>query len=966
MDRRGEIMQNTILTNFVGGEISPKLLGRVDIPKYYQSCLTLENLLVMPQGGATRRPGTYYVTTSKTASKKVRLIPFEYSLDDVYILEFGDQYIRVYKDHARLGAPYEVAGSPPYLEAQLLEIQYVMIDQDMYLFHPSHAPRMLSRTGDTAWTVTTPTFMGWDLDTEKDITAMTAANPIVVTAAAHGYSNGNTVRIYGIKGMPEANYKIYKAAGVTTDTFQLTGVDGTSFTPYVSGGNVIKKDQIFDNANNYPSCVALYGNRMIVGATNNHPTRYWGCKIGDFLNMVIDTDDDDAFSYSIGAKKGTKIVWIAGKDGLCIGSNNEEYIVPGENGYLTPTNTLPYARTRHGSKNIQAELVNDAVLFFQRAGKRLREYIYSDEIASYHATDITVLADHITGDGVVEMALQTEPQTILWCVTAGGELIGLTYERQYGIVGWHRHPTDGTVESVAVIPTDNEDEIWISVLRSNSDSKRYIEYFKPRDWGTDQVNCFFVDSGITFDGGDGKNITGVAMIDRIDRGNCESTTPPMIFDETAPIVDNVTFGRAGAESGHTGTYSYKVTKTIASGTSGSVNLVDNVNTDDMHGMIAGNTYTLPIWVYVPSTGGPAYSEVILRFYDYDSGWEDNQSGILSGTDTWEQLTVTKTIRAGATGIKFSIYISSVAEDTEFFYVDDIELIEHTPTVTSAAHGFENDQIVKIRRVVGMVELNTTNDGYYMVKNKATDIFQLYHTDGTTPIDGTAFTAFDSGITGDTTRLSDQVTDVSTADIATLAVGMSISGSGIPSDTTITAIDTDSFTISDEATATAGDVSLTVTGHAQRVIKTMTGLDHLDDKTVDVLADGAAHPQKTVSSGSITLERYANKVHAGLNYESHLQPMELETRGKKVRIAKILIRFYETLGCKAGPDEDNLETLIFRKGSDPMDSPPPLFTGEKETPGWKGGYEDEGNVLIVQDQPLPLTVLALIAEMQTSE
>lgn len=797
-------MRNATLTNFLGGEISPKFLGRTDISKYYQSCLKLENLVLMNQGGATRRPGSYYVAKSKTASKKVRLIPFEYSTNTVYVLEFGHEYIRVFKDHAQLmgnGDPYEVTDDNVYTEAQLFEIQYVMIDQDMYSFHSGHAPRKLSRTGDTAWTMTTPTFMGWDPDTEKDITDMTAANPVVVTAAAHGYSNGDTVRIVAIKGMPEANCKIYKTAGVTTDTFQLTGVDGSSFTPYVSGGKVIKKDQIFDSANNYPSCVALYGNRMIVGATNNHPTRYWGCKIGDYTNMVIDADDDDAFSYSIGAKKGTKILWIAGKDGLCIGSNDGEYIVPGENGYLTPSNALPYARTRHGSKNIQAELVNDAVLFFQRAGKRLREYIYSDEIASYHATDLTVIADHITGDSVVEMALQTEPQTILWCVTTGGELIGLTYERQYGIVGWHRHPTDGTVESVAIIPTANEDEIWISVLRSDPDSKRYIEYFKPRDWGSDQADCFFVDSGITFDGGAAKNITGATQAE--------------------PVV-----------------------------------------------------------------------------------------------------------------------------------------------ITSAAHGFDDDQIVKIRKVGGMVELNTTNDGYYMVKNKAADTLELYHTDGTTQIDGTGFTAFDSGITGDTTRLSDQVTEVSAADIATLIVGMSISGSGIPAGATITAIDTDSFTISAEATATA-TVSLTVVGHAQRVIKTMTGLSHHNDKTIDVLADGAAHPQKKVSSGSITLERYANKIHAGLNYESPLQPMELETQGKKVRIAKLLIRFYETLGCKAGPDEDNLETLIFRKGSDPMDSPPPLFTGEIETPGWKGGSEDEGNVLIVQDQPLPMTILALIAEMQVS-
>ena len=796
-------MPKAILTTFMGGEISGKLAGSTGIAKYYQSCSVLENYLLMVPSGAERRPGSYYTATSKTASKKIRLIPFEYSTSINYILEFGDQYIRVYKDHAQVengGSPYEVSGSPPYLEAELFEINYRMIESEMYLFHPSHAPRKLTRTTDTSWALSTPTFTGWDPDTEKDITAMTAANPVVVTAAGHGYSNGDTIRIVGIKGMPEANCKIYKVAGAATDTFQLTGVNGTDFTPYVSGGKVIKKDQIFDSANNYPSCVAFYGNRMIVGATNNQPADYWGSKVWYCTDFVIDTDDDSAFHYSIGAKKGSRIMWIVGHDGLVIGSNIEEYVVPGEGGYLTPYNAMPYPRSAYGSKNIQAELVGDSVLFFQRAGKRLREYIYSNETAGYVATDLTAAADHITGSGIVEMALQTEPQTILWCVTSAGGLIGSTYERQYNFAGWHRHPTNGTVESVAVKPTANEDEIWISVLRSDPDSKRYIEYFKPRNYGTDQADCFFVDSGITFDGGSAKNITGAT--------------------QAKPVV-----------------------------------------------------------------------------------------------------------------------------------------------ITSAAHGFENDQIVKIRKVGGMIELNTTNDGYYMVKNKATDTLELYHTDGTTQIDGTGFTAFDSGITGDTTRLSDQVTEVSAADIATLIVGMSISGSGIPSGTTITEIDTASFTISNEATATAADVSLTVTGAAQRVIKTMTGLDHHDDETVAVLTDGAAHPDRTVSSGSISLDRYANVVHAGLEFDSKLHPMELETRGRKVRIANLLIRFYKSLGCKAGPDEDHLETIIFRKGSDPMDSPPPLFTGEKETPGWKGGYEEEGNVFITQDQPLPSVILALIAEMQ---
>ncbi|MBW2623128.1 MAG: hypothetical protein JRD68_09505, partial [Deltaproteobacteria bacterium] len=97
-------MPSHVITNFTAGEISEKMAGRVDFGKYYSGCRTLENMLVLPQGGATRRPGTVYAASVKDPNRRTRLIPFEFSDEQAYMLEFGDQYIRFYKDRGRLTA----------------------------------------------------------------------------------------------------------------------------------------------------------------------------------------------------------------------------------------------------------------------------------------------------------------------------------------------------------------------------------------------------------------------------------------------------------------------------------------------------------------------------------------------------------------------------------------------------------------------------------------------------------------------------------------------------------------------------------------------------------------------------------------------------------------------------------------------------------------------------------------------
>ena len=133
------------LTSFVRElELGAKLDGRTDFAKYATGAKTLENFLVHPQGSATRRVGTKFIAEVKDSSKKTRLIPFEFSTVQTYVLEFGDQYMRVYKDQGQVlsgGSAFEI--STPYLEAELFDLKFAQSADVMYICHPNHDARKL-------------------------------------------------------------------------------------------------------------------------------------------------------------------------------------------------------------------------------------------------------------------------------------------------------------------------------------------------------------------------------------------------------------------------------------------------------------------------------------------------------------------------------------------------------------------------------------------------------------------------------------------------------------------------------------------------------------------------------------------------------------------------------------------------------------------------------------------------------
>ena len=438
------------LTNFTGGELSPRLDGRNDLAKYASGCATLENLIVYPHGSAARRPGTNFVAAVKDSTKKTRLIPFEFSTTQTYMLEFGDQYIRFYKDNGQIlsgGSAYEI--STPYLEAELFDLKFAQSADVMYICHPNHEAEKLSRTGHTSWSLTDVDFLdGPYLDTNISTTTITMSAHTVGTgrtmtaSAVTGINGGSgflTTDVGRLVRFRDGYGKITARTNTTVVTVEILEDMGSS------SASIDWSLGAFSDTTGHPSCVTFFEQRLVFAATLNNPQTVYFSKSGDYENMDANIGgtiaDDDAIIYTIASNQVNAIRFMTATRTLIIGTAGGEFAVSGggADNAITPTNILIKKQSNHGAANVDAIAVGNATLFLQRARRKIRELAYNFDVDGYIAPDMTILAEHITEGGLTQVAYQQEPNQIIYATREDGELVGLTYQREQQVTAWHRH-----------------------------------------------------------------------------------------------------------------------------------------------------------------------------------------------------------------------------------------------------------------------------------------------------------------------------------------------------------------------------------------------------------------------------------------------------------------------------------------------------------------------------------------------
>ena len=846
------------LTNFTGGELSPRLDGRTDLTKYTSGCSTLENLVVYPHGSAARRPGSTFIAEVANSANKTRLIPFEFSTTQTYMLEFSNLKMRVYKDSGSV------------------------------------------------------------LEGDKTISAITKANPAVVTATSHGYENGDEVLISSVGGMTEVNGKRFLVADKTTNTFELQDKDGvdinsSSFTTYTSGG---VSNKVFEIATPYTTA-QLFDIKFAQSADVmyiTHPeheveklsrTGHTAWTLtdvdftgGPFMDANITTTTLNPGSHTV----GTGVALVASAvTGINSGS-----------GFLsTDVGRLVNFRDGYGKITGVTDTTNATITIIKDLGSATASAdwslgAFSDTTG--HPSCVTFFEQRLVFAGTTN-----QPQTIFF--SKSGD-----YENMDANIG-------GTIA--------DDDAIIYTIASNQVNAIRFMTATRTLILGT-AGGEFTVSGGGTDSAVTPTNILikkqsnhGSANVDAIAVGNAtlflqrakrKIRELAYNFDVDGYIAPDMTILAEHITEGGLTQIAYQQEPN---------QIVYGVRGD---GELVGLTYQREqqVTAWHRHIFGGRFGVATITVSDY--------ANIVNGT----KLTLTK---SDGTTVDFTSTTGTAG--TNEFKTETNNNTTATNLKTSInAHA--NFTATVNSAVVTITETSHGATGYLTIKSF--DSTRL-----TATSEGKAVVESAAVIPTDDTEYQVYVIIKRTVNGATKRY--------------VEFLNVFDFDETDNSSFNFLDSELSYSGSA---VSTLSGLDHLEGQVVSILADGATHPNRTVSSGSITLDRSAKSVKVGLAYTSLLQTMRLNagsqngtSQGKTKRIYDITVRMFETIGVEVGPDLNNMERIPFRSSADLMDEGIPPFTGDKEVE-FRGNYETDGFIFVRQTQPLPFTILSLYPRLTTND
>ena len=813
-------------TNFTAGELTPKLAGQIDFKKYGNGVEILENMTVFPQGGASRRYGSRFVAEVKDSSKITRLIPFEFNIEQSYILEFGNNYIRFFKDNGQItetaktitaitkanpavvtsnshgysngdhvwiagivgmtrlnGRRFTVASSSTntfaltgenssnydtyssggtaskvyevtttYTEAMLYDLQFTQSADVMYIVQESLPPRKLSRTAHTTWTIADVAFSnGPYLD------ANTTATTLTPSSASKGSRDITASAVTGINDgqgwlASDVGREISMNSGKATITARTSAtIAVATVTTAFTNANAITDWQLgaWSGTTGYPRTVSFFEQRLVFGGSTYYPQTIWASQSGLYENFDAgDGSAADGFIYTIAANKVNVIRWLAPARDLIVGTAGGEFKVGKPAGEpIQPDNVNITQSTTYGGYTTQPIQIGNSILFLQRQRKKIREFSYRFEDDAYLAPDMTLLAEHITGTGIVDVDYAQEPSSIYWAVRDDGTLLALTYQREEDVVAWSRNILGGSYK-------------------------------------------------LTFNGA-----TGVT--DYLNDANYNGY---------------ITITAHGLSTGDEVVYSAGGGTKVIGLQDGATYFVSKIDADKLE---------------LSSTYKQAIDRTILQLAD--------------GAGASHTLTAKAQVKS----------VSSIAEPSE-----------------------NQTWVIVRRRINGNI------------------VQYIEYLDGSLNMDSTLSALVNDGIT------------------------------------------------------------------------VVTGLNHLEGESVQILVGDAVFANQTVTGGSITVtlpsKASFKSIEIGLGYTSKIKTMRVEAgsqagsaQGRKKRYNEVMVRLLKTVGIKINGDQ-----LPFRTSSTPMGQNIAEFTGDKRVINL--GWDRDGQIEILQEQPLPMTVLGITGTLATTD
>lgn len=838
-----------IQPSFAAGELAPALHARIDLAKYHVGLATCRNFLIMAQGGAQNRPGTRWVGPTISASARSRLIPFQFNTTQAYALEFGDQKMRVVKDG------------------------------------------------------------GYVLEATQAITGATAASPVVVTCAGHGYSNGDLVWIDGVVGMTELNGRFFTLAGVAANSFQLSGIDGSAFTAYTSGGTVAR---VYTLATPYPTAdlARLKFTQSADTMTITHPTyaprdltrsghAAWALNTITFAaEQAAPTGCAAAPSSVSGATTWSYVV-------TAINAESGEESLPSAAGTAT-------FKTEAAWDAAAGDLITVTWTDATGAGSynvyKLRNGIYGF-IGNAGAGATGFVDNKLLADTTDSPPGSRNP------FSGAGEYPGTVgYHEQRKFFGGSTNKpqtlwstVSGSYKNMNVsTPTQDDDAITRTIASREVNEIRHlvsmgglIVFTSGAEW-------------LCWPGAQSDVLTPANTNLRAQAYSGSSHVPPLVVNdsilfvqEKGSIVRDLRFD--AAREGWSG----------VDMTTLAAHLFDG--------------YEIQEW---------AWSAVPHKVV-----WSVRDDGALVGLTYMKDQDVYAWSRHDTDGTVESV--CSISEGSEHAVYMAVARTVGGATVRSvermASRRFDRLRDAWFLDCALVYDGNNAVTDDYLTISGAT-----YAMGDSVTLQATGHTPFTSALVGRKYELRSGASKVRV---------------------TITAYtDTDTVTATLDTNAPTA-LQAAATADWALLASTVTGLWHLEGRTVSILGDGNVMPPQVVTLGAVALESPASRALCGLPYDCDLETLDADVgqptiQGKRKRVGEVVVKVESSRGLSVGPDVDNL-TEIKERSSEAYGEPIALFTGERRVliePRWNDG----GRIFMRATPGLPVRVLAVIPRLAAGD
>ncbi len=427
-----------IKTSFAAGELSPELIGRSDLRAYENGAGRLSNVFILPTGGLCRRPGLRHLGM---LPGRARLIAFEFSTEQTYLLVLTDRRLGVWRGDAEIAVM-----TTPWTEAHLSNLSWTQSADTLLVVHPDVAPQRITRTSHTAWLITPWTFRAEPFfrfaPETVTLTPSDTVGSITVTASAPVFLPAHVgvtfrigkkrVRIDWVGSATSASATVLEPLSGTAPT---TDWDEAAFSP----------------ARGWPVSLCFHQDRLVIGGSRDLPNRLWLSRTGDLFNFDLGTGlDDEAIEFALVSDQVNAIRAVFSGRHLQVFTSGAEWMVSGDP--LTPANIQLNRQTRIGSpvdRTVPPVDVDGATIFVARSGRSVHEFAYTDVEQAYQAADLAVLARHLVRDPISMAYDQT--RRLLHIVMADGSLATLTLYRAEQVTAWTRQVTQGAFRSVSEI-----------------------------------------------------------------------------------------------------------------------------------------------------------------------------------------------------------------------------------------------------------------------------------------------------------------------------------------------------------------------------------------------------------------------------------------------------------------------------------------------------------------------------------